>query len=185
MTYKPQDNRVNEQIIREALDYNPETGELTWRVRPPSHFLTKKLFKIWNKRYSGKKAGSFRKDGYLQVKLNRKPYLNHRISWFLYYGCFPNNQIDHANGVKTDNRIQNLRDVTHQQNAMNRKKEIRNNSGVTGVRFSKRLKKWRSEIKCKSKYYYIGVFENFDDAVAARKEAEQKYGFHKNHGRKS
>jgi hypothetical protein len=76
-----------------------------------------------------------------------------------------------------------LRDVSNQENQRNKSRQSRNTSGVTGVHWHKRDKKWIARIKVDKKDLYIGMFDTFEEAVAARKEAEIKYGFHENHGR--
>lgn len=84
--------------------------------------------------------------------------------------------VDHINRKKLDNRRKNLRVVTQKENAHNASVRTNNTSGVPGVFFDKRAKRWRSQISKGRKTTYIGTFECFDDAVKARKEAEQKRG---------
>jgi hypothetical protein len=91
--------------------------------------------------------------------------------------------IDHINGDSMDNRIDNLRLVTHKENSLNKKLSSNNKSGVVGVSKNSRNKKWKADITYNNQKYYLGEFNNFDDAVKVRKAAEIKYGFHKNHGR--
>ena len=89
---------------------------------------------------------------------------------------FPNSKIiDHINHRRNDNRKCNLRTVTHSQNQMNKGLRSNNTSGVTGVYLNKRDGKWGSYISINKKRIYLGFFNNFDDAVRARKEAEDKY----------
>lgn len=89
---------------------------------------------------------------------------------------FPNSKIiDHINHKRNDNRKCNLRTVTHSQNQMNKGLRSNNTSGVTGVYLNKRDGKWGSYISINKKRIYLGFFNNFDDAVRARKEAEDKY----------
>ena len=83
--------------------------------------------------------------------------------------------IDHINHITTDNRKCNLRVVTYSQNSMNQKKKITNTSGVTGVCWFKRDQNWRVQIVVNEKPIHIGYFDDFEDAVKARKEAEIKY----------
>lgn len=83
--------------------------------------------------------------------------------------------VDHRNHKKFDNRKSNLRIVSHQVNMFNKERYINNTSGITGVSWDKQKNKWRSQISHNKKRIYLGVFDNFDDAVKARKEAEEKY----------
>lgn len=107
--------------------------------------------------------------GYIQTNINGKTVKMHRL--IMSNDCF----IDHINHNTVDNRRCNLRCVTNQQNAMNEKLSKNNTSGVTGVVWHKRDSKWYARIKVNYKYLHLGQFEVFEDAVKARKEAEEKY----------
>lgn len=93
----------------------------------------------------------------------------------LIMNCPEDMVVDHINGNPLDNRRCNLRIVTQQQNAMNHKIRLDNTSGTTGVCFNKRNKKWAAHINFNNESIHIGYFDNFEDAVAARKSAEEKY----------
>ena len=93
------------------------------------------------------------------------------------------NQVDHINGIRSDNKWSNLRHATQLENTRNRKKSSRNKSGVTGVIWDKSKEKWQARIGVCGKSITLGRFDDFDSAVISRKLAEVKYGFHKNHGR--
>ena len=98
-------------------------------------------------------------------------------------GSYPPDQIDHINGDRADNRWTNLRHANNTENSRNTKIACNNSSGVTGVCFNKREQKWRAAIGNNGKVISLGDFDNFDDAVRARKEAEKLYNYHPNHGR--
>jgi hypothetical protein len=85
----------------------------------------------------------------------------------LAYGEFPEMSIDHINGIKTDNRLQNLRLATKSQNALNSKRHKDNTSGYKGVSWNKRLAKWGARITINGKYKHIGLFKNVEDAASA------------------
>ena len=91
--------------------------------------------------------------------------------------CPPNLKVDHMGGEKTrcDNRKSNLRISTDAQNDMNKKIAKNNSSGVTGVGWNKEQQKWAAKIGVNRKRIFLGYYANFDDAVKARKEAEEKY----------
>jgi len=88
------------------------------------------------------------------------------------------------NGNRSDNRIENLRKVTTQENRKNAALYTNNTSGVTGVYFNRRLNKWCAQIKHNGKTHHLGSFKKFEKAVEARKIEENKLGFHKNHGKR-
>ena len=100
----------------------------------------------------GSVAGSIGSNGYLQTKINGRAYLVHRLIWIMFNGGIDKNiQIDHINRNTLDNRIQNLRLVTHQQNAFNTKSK--------GYYFHKASNKYMSRIMIDGKHIYIGIFE--------------------------
>jgi len=129
----------------------------------------------------GTLAGSPRGDGYLSVKVNNIAYRAHRIIWLITFGRWPSEQIDHINGVRDDNRIENLREVSVQGNQRNQHIRIDNTSGIPGVYFD--LGAWRARIKVDGKYVDLGRFKTKEEAFVARKGAEARYDFHPNHGR--
>jgi len=135
--------------------------------------------KKWNTRYAGKPAmTALRNTGYLHGRIFDKGYQAHRVAWALAHGEWPKGEIDHINGVRTDNRIENLRDIPKAENQRNMKRNKRNKSGVPGL-FRRKSGGWAVSIQGE----YIGTFKCAGRAVAARKQAERERGFHPNHGR--
>lgn len=128
-------------------------------------------------------AGNMGNRGYLVVRLNYKPILVHRIVWEMCNNTsIPSGmQIDHINGIRTDNRIENLRLVTNHENRKNQKLRVDNKSGYNGI--GRRKGSWEARIRVNGETLYIGRFKDVEDALLARKNAEIKYGFHPNHGR--
>lgn len=118
---------------------------------------------LYNKK-TGNRAGSHRKDGYRNIYVNGKTYLEHRLIWCYVHGYMPI-EIDHIDRNRSNNDITNLRESTRLENNRNK---IHN----FGIR--KNCKKWTVEIKCKGKYYYLGRFNSYDEAFKARKEAENR-----------
>ena len=171
------------KMLRKLLNYNPETGELTWKERTADMFATDGQMIGWNARYAGKPAltadtgRGYRQGGILGIR-----YRAHRVAWAMHYGEWPQ-VIDHENGVKDDNRIVNLRSVTQSENMRNAAMYDTNTSGHVGVYWNKGGSKWVSYISQNSKLVYLGSFTKKDDAIAARKAAEKKYGYHPTHGR--
>ena len=154
----------------ELFSYNCQ-GYLVRRI---DHAMTKK----------GQIAGCLSGDsGYRVVKVDGALYREHRLIWLYHYGVFPEFQIDHINGVRHDNRIENLRDVTNLENHRNIKKRCDNTSGVTGVYYRPETKGWRAIIYVNGKAVGLGHYKEKVEAIDARAKAEIKYGFHKNHGR--
>lgn len=181
--------QLTQEIVRELLDYDPDTGILTWKERDVKWFSASGKNTAlgnsvrWNSRYSGIQIKTMDSKGYLYVRVFKKHYLAHRIVWLWENGCIPN-QIDHINGNKTDNRYINLRNIDNQENSKNRAIGINNKSGVIGIGFHKVSNKWRAEIMNNKKYVYLGLFETKEEAINARKIAESSFNYHENHGRK-
>jgi hypothetical protein len=105
------------------------------------------------------------------------------VIWKLVYGTEPE-FIDHIDGNRANNRLQNLRSVTKSENGRNTKIRADNTSGAHGVFWDRDLGKWRSRVKVDGRDVYLGAFEKLDDAIASRRAAEPKHGYHPNHGRR-
>lgn len=151
-----------------AFDYNPDTGELRWKKRMS--------FRI----KIGDIAGCKDSRGYISVRINKKLYRAHRVIWKMVHGYDPE-EIDHINHDPSDNRISNLRSVSRGENMKNVSIRHNNESGCTGVWFYP-PSKWKAQISIDNKIINLGLFKDKNDAIDARKAAEIKYGFHKNHG---
>ena len=150
------------ETAKELFDYDPDTGLLTWKVRPGACSKVK----------IGDVAGSPHKDGYIRVTYKRKMYMGHRLAWLLTTKAWPLNQIDHINGIPDDNRLRNLREATRGENDQNRKSY--SNTGVSGVHFTKKGY-YRAGLMVNGKYILNTDFKTFDEAVAAVTEAKKKY----------
>jgi hypothetical protein len=173
------------KALRESLDYNPETGLLTWKKRPLSHFVNKHVEKRWNARFGGKKAGSLKKVGqinYRKVCINGWTFHVHRVALALHLGSWPVDQIDHIDGDGENNRLNNLRIVSSTENSRNQKLHKNNTSGYNGVRWRKEKRKWVAQIGINGVHHYLGSFTNIKDAIDARARANDKYGFSARHG---
>jgi len=153
--------------LKELVRYNKTTGVFNTIKRSP-----------WTT--NGEITAKHQK-GYLTHVIDGHRYYLHRLAYLYVMGEFPD-QIDHINRTKDDNRWDNLRNVSNGTNHRNMPMNIRNKSGVTGVHWSKKSKKWCAQIKFRGKRYSLGVFIEIEDAAKARKKAEKEYGFHPSHG---
>lgn len=170
--------------LKECFEYNSLTGILTWKVRPANHFAhSSKADGGFNAKYAGTVAGSVMARGYIWVTLCGRSHYAQRIAWAIYYGEYPKGIIDHDNGDKTDNRIINLVESTNEKNSRNQKLRVTNTSGQMGVCLRKDTGKYRSFIQEGGKRVWLGSHDTYEEAVACRKAAEKKYGYHENHGR--
>jgi hypothetical protein len=161
--------------VNEALDYDPTTGDFRWRVRPIEHFSHEMTWRLWNAKWSGKIAGNVKRHGYRIVLLANRPYLAHRLAWLLMHGEQPTNEVDHINGHPDDNRISNLRSANAADNSANRRTRYDSQSGVTGVKVLKTgQRRFLAYIKRHYHEHYLGVFATLEEAIAARREAEQQ-----------
>lgn len=167
--------------VRELLDYDPDTGSLTWKPRPIKSFSSAQSWAVWNARYAHKEAGNITKTGYRKIAIGAYPYAAHRIIWLWAHGRWPNH-IDHVDGCRSNNKLANLRDVTPAENHKNVRRKVTNTSGITGVT-KVRGGKWLAYIRVNYKRMDLGRFASKEEAVSRRKAAERVYGFHSNHGR--
>jgi hypothetical protein len=152
--------------VHKLFNYDPEIGIFTNKI--PRGSSAKK----------GAFAGSLNGDGYLNIQVNGKIYKVHRLAWLYVFGYFPENQIDHINRIRTDNRIENLREVSQSCNMKNSKIQSNNTSGVRGVYWNKQKKKWKAYIQDqKRKQIFLGYFTSLLEAAQARYEAELKYDY--------
>ena len=176
------------ELLRKLLQYEPETGKLFWRERPVEMFYDAKnpeqICASWNGRHAGKPAlDHHQKSGYLAGSVAGVSVRAHRVAFAVYFGTWPCGQVDHIDHNRSNNRIENLRDVSSAQNAKNRALSPRNTTGKTGVVFSQKMQKFLAYVCLRGKTKYLGCFESLADAARARDEENKKHGFHDNHGR--
>ena len=155
-------------LLGDFLNHDPEMGILTWKSRDSRWFQSEGHCRTWNTRYSGKPALNYVKgNGYLEGSiLDHKTYA-HRAIWAMVHGDWPQSDVDHINGVKTDNRIANLRLATRSQNCMNRPAQSNSKTGVKGVWFRRDIGKFESAIWVRSRKHRVGVFETLAEAQEA------------------
>ena len=156
--------------LRKCFDHDPSVPSgVRWRTRPREHFRSARICNAWNARHAGKPAATYSsKEGYFRGNLwfdNQVIRLQtHRVVWALAHGRWPENQIGHINGDRSDNRIANLREATHAENQHNAKKRINNASGYTGVSWIERAGKWRVRINVAKHEIYLGRFDDLNTA---------------------
>lgn len=163
---------LTQKRLKQLLSYYPDTGDFTW-LKYRNYQAT-----------IGQVAGYKNKEGYIVICIDNKIHLAHRLAWLYIHGEWPQNQIDHINGVRHNNKINNLRLATNQENQKNRKLQKNNKSGITGVIWYKQTNRWMARLQHNSKNVHLGFYKDKFEAICARKSAEIKYEFHENHGRK-
>jgi len=146
---------LTQEFIKEILNYDADTGIFTRKIR------TANCVKI------GDIAGTKDTKGYIQIRIKKVKYSAHRMAWLYVYGYLPTLQIDHINCIKDDNRIANLREATQSQNMVNRNLLNKNTSGIVGVNWHKKSKKWRARCTINGKRFNLGDFSSIDDASIA------------------
>jgi hypothetical protein len=149
--------------VRELLDYDPKTGQFTWKKSPGY------------KRLIGKAAGCTSPTGYVQVGLYNKLYYAHRLAWLWMTGDWPKRKLDHRNGNGLDNSFGNLREATHAQNMQNSRLRKDNTTGYRGV--CRRGEKFQARIRTNGRSKCLGTFATVEEAARVREEAvKQVYG---------
>ena len=149
---------ITQSYVKELFDYL-EDGKLVRKA------TTSNRAKI------GTIVGSNNGNGYLRVSVNSKYCHVHRIIFMWHYGYFPE-EVDHKNGDKSDNRIENLREATHSQNGKNLSIRKNNKVGVNGIRWDSSRNKWYASIGVNHKTKYLGRYVVLEDAIKARRNAE-------------
>lgn len=145
--------------LRELLDYDPETGIFTWRISRGSA-------------KAGAVSGTINADGYIVLGVDGVLRRASRLAWLYMTGGWPQNEVDHIDQDRANNRWDNLREATHAQNGRNRSRRSDNTSGRIGVCWDKDVGKWRARIRLNGVDRHLGLFTSLDAATAARRDAE-------------
>lgn len=144
-------------IFKNALWFNSDTGLFHW---------------LENRRGPVKAmdiAGSLNNYGYVRIKIDQEVFLAHRLAWFLEYGRWPEGEIDHIDGDPLNNRIENLRECSHSQNAKN----VRS----LGASYDPKRRKWMARICVNYKHKNLGRYDTREEAVAVAKAArDEQFG---------
>lgn len=154
---------IDVEELRKLIRYDAATGQLR-SVRTGREVFT-------NVHHSG----------YLKGAIRGRTYTAHRVAMALHHGVWPEGEVDHLNGVRSDNRAENLRCVTKSVNQRNARRRSDNTSGVTGVA-RRKSGSWQAYINADGGRRYLGTFRTFDEAVAARQGACAAIGYTGRHG---
>ena len=161
---------LTQEYLKSILHYNQDTGVFTWKVSKAQRIK------------SGDVAGWVH-NGYTEIEINNKKYKAHRLAWLYVNGEIPKKLIDHIDGNRSNNKISNLREATHQTNSENYKMPRTNKSGVKNVSWYKNFNKWVVSISVKKTKKTIGYFDDLEFAELVAIEARNKYrGEFANHG---
>jgi len=151
---------ITRERALELLHYDPETGVLTW---------------LPGAKKNGRIAGGPNDEGYIGLMADWKVYRAHRLIWLMVYGYFPSCGIDHINGIRTDNRLSNLRLATPSENAQNMRKATSQSAhGWLGVTYEKQKRRWRARIRVNGIKLSLGMYSTPEEAHAAYIEAKRK-----------
>ncbi|PHM45892.1 hypothetical protein Xmau_00283 [Xenorhabdus mauleonii] len=155
---------------KRLLNYDPAMGVFTWKVKVNSSV------------HAGDVAGWDDGSGYIRIKIKGKAYKAHRLAWFMHYGEWPNMNIDHIDRCRSNNEIQNLRLASHYENSVNKGKRTNNKSGIKGVNWEVKNKKWKAQIQADGKKIYLGLFDDIELAeivvMAARDKLHGEFACH-------
>lgn len=151
---------ITPERLREVLQYDAETGEFTWKVS------------CRNSCKPGRVAGRIHK-GYRQICVGCRQYLAHRLAWFYSHGEWPNAIVDHINGDRSDNRIDNLRLANKSLNGANAALSKRNRVGIKGV--YQRNNRWAAQIRGNGRNLWLGTYDTPQAAQAAYLTAAKEF----------
>ena len=163
---------ITPEVLRALLQYDADTGRMFWRVRGAEWFQTPIAAKRWNARYAAKEAFTYvGAQGYLRGAVLGQAATAHRVAWAIVTGAWPDGEIDHINGGKTDNRLTSLREATASQNQFNRGRPASNTSGFKGVSLGKASKNYRARIVVRGTTHDLGYHATAEDAHNAYAKA--------------
>jgi len=149
------------ELLRAAVNYDASSGVFTRLTASPGHRV-------------GEEMGWVNRNGYCRTRIGNQTYSLHRMAWAYVYGRWPADQIDHINGDRSDNRIENLREANAYENGQNLKKKKHNKSGFIGVTWHKKQKMWCAQIMYMRHQNHLGFFDSPEAASKAYLEAKSK-----------
>ena len=154
-------DKLTAERARELLNYNPVTGEFTWKVDKHPRGV------------AGAIAGHLDHNGYIVIGIDGRIYKAHRLAFLLMQGEWPTNHVDHKVGIRHDNRWEQIRPATRLQNCVNARIAKSNTSGVKGVHWH--VHKWQARITINGKRVSLGHFASKEEAAAAYQKAAKIY----------
>lgn len=166
--YRDPKRRLSARFVRSILHYDPETGVFTWRRRADRSAR-------WNTRYAGTPAGTVSGSTRYRFIEIRRPYPAHRLAWLYMTGRWPEEQIDHVNRDRSDNRFANLTCASNAENARNRGAQSNNRS--SGHRNISRHfdGRWRVRVRADGRDHHVGCYHSLADAIAAQRRAVEMF----------
>ncbi|MBT2326742.1 HNH endonuclease [Variovorax paradoxus] len=153
--------RITAERVRELFDYEADTGLFRHRTDCNSQVEVGEVA-----------GGKDSEEGYWRLRVDGLTVLAHRVAWLWVTGEWPDDRIDHKNGVRHDNRFSNLRACSALENARNVKVRANSSTGVAGVTWESKYCRWKAHIKVSGKCITLGRFKALLDAVSARRGAE-------------
>lgn len=164
----------SQEYLAECFDYEPESGVLTWRVRPSHHFKSARGMNVFNAMYAGLGAGNINSRGYFNVEINGRNYKCHRVIWKLITSSDPVGELDHKDTNKQNNAWINLREATRQENIFNQSLRKNNTTGYKGVSYHRLTRRFQASIRENGKKKHLGLFETAALAHTAYCSAAQR-----------
>ncbi len=161
MRWHPTEDELTQEVLQGLFVYDEATGQLLRKVSPRSDRI-------------GEPAGTIGKAGYVSLSIGCKHFYAHRIIWRMLFGVWPSH-IDHINRIRSDNRIENLREADKLTNRWNFGLSKRNTSGAIGVSWAASEEKWVARIMVRRRYIHLGCFDDKDEAIKAYKAASIKH----------
>lgn len=149
---------ITQERLRELFYY--EDGNLYWK-------------EVTGRRKPGPLGSLNKSNGYMQHMIDGNLCLMHRLIFMHQYGVLPE-FVDHIDGDRTNNRIENLRSATRTENALNRKRPAHSKSGVKGVYWDKIAQRWVARIKLNYQQLHVGAFTSLEEAKRAIEKAREE-----------
>ena len=168
---------LNQDYLKQCIYYNEYDGLAVWKRRPTNHFKSERDSKIWNAKNAGNCISCKGNNGYFRLSINGKSYSLHRLIFLYMTGSMPENQVDHKDRDRLNNKYENLRQATAMVNSQNQHIRIDNTSGIKGVYWNSLRDKWHARITVNKKVIHLGYYTEKTKAERIRRDAETEYGF--------